>query len=81
MTQRYPLACEPPEVPSKKYLEKLKNCRANKPAHIGCRASPAQPCMERVIAAVHCTADDLMYRIHDPVHITTVNETMRVLNY
>ena len=34
-TQRYPLACEPPEVPSKKYLEKLKNCRANKGSRLG----------------------------------------------
>ena len=33
--QRYPLACEPPEVPSKKYLETLKNCRANKGSRLG----------------------------------------------
>ena len=35
IAQRYPLACEPPEVPSKKYLEKLKNCRANKGSRLG----------------------------------------------
>ena len=33
--KRYPLACEPPEVLSKKYLEKLKNCRANKGSRLG----------------------------------------------
>ena len=33
--QRYPLACEPPEVLRKKYLEKLKNCRANKGSSLG----------------------------------------------
>jgi len=35
IAKRYPLACEPPEVPSKKYLEKLKNCRANKGSRLG----------------------------------------------